>query len=98
MSCQRRRRRVTCRIWEVRNAMQNFLRALILACATAASAALAQEADAPLTLPRVDVIRQAPLPGFDIPRARYPGNAQQADEAARHEAGASNLPDFMSRR
>ena len=78
--------------------MQNLSLGLVLSCGAAASVALAQEADTLLTLPRVEVIQQAPLPGFAIPRARYPGNAQQADEAARHEAGASNLPDFMNRR
>jgi outer membrane receptor protein involved in Fe transport len=83
--------------------MQDLLLALGLAAGATASAALAQEAGTPLALPRVelprvDVIQQAPLPGFGIPRARYPGNAQQADDAARREAGASNLADFMNRR
>lgn len=61
-------------------------------------AAWAQDANAVRTLPQVDVIQQAPLPGFGIPRVRYPGNVQQADEAARREAGAATLPEFMNRR
>ncbi|MDB5955312.1 TonB-dependent receptor [Ramlibacter sp.] len=60
-----------------------------------AASACAQEVP---TLPEVTVIQQAPLPGFGIPRALYPGNAQQADEAARRESGASNLAEFMNRR
>jgi len=68
--------------------------ALPVFCAVAASAA-AQETP---TLPEVRVIRQAPLPGFGIPRALYPGNAQQADEAERRDSGATNLPEFMNQR
>lgn len=60
-------------------------------------AARAQDTSAPRTLQQVDVIQQAPLPGFGISRDRYPGNAQQANEAARRDSGAANLPDFMNR-
>ncbi|NML44624.1 TonB-dependent receptor [Ramlibacter sp. G-1-2-2] len=64
----------------------------------AAPAALAQDANTAPTLPQVNVIQQAPLPGFGIPRDRYPGNAQQADEATRRAADPLNLPDFMNSR
>lgn len=65
--------------------------------ALAAFAAQAQSQDSG-TLPQVEVIQQAPLPGFAIPRSLYPGNAQQASEATRREAGAPTLPEFMNRR
>src|SRR5262245_15762195 len=68
--------------------------ALPLLCVLAGSAG-AQ--DAP-TLPEVRAIRPAPLPGFGIPGALYPGNAQQADEAERRDSGATNLPEFMNQR
>jgi outer membrane receptor protein involved in Fe transport len=70
-------------------------------CAAAAvvvAPALHAQVDTGRALPQVDVIQQAPLPGFAIPRDLYPGNAQQAGEAARREAGALTLPDFMNRR
>jgi outer membrane receptor protein involved in Fe transport len=71
---------------------------LVLAVGTAAPVALAQDTGTIRSLPEVRVIQQAPLPGFGIPRALYPGNAQQADEATRREAGAPTLPEFMNRR
>ncbi|HET8745328.1 MAG TPA: TonB-dependent receptor [Ramlibacter sp.] len=70
--------------------------ALLVCCALSASA-WAQDAPVP-TLPEVRVIRQAPLPGFGIPRTLYPGNAQEADEAERRDSGATNLPEFMNQR
>ncbi|MBC5784819.1 TonB-dependent receptor [Ramlibacter sp. USB13] len=44
------------------------------------------------------VIHRTPLPGFDVPQARYPGNAQQATDAEIERAGAGSLPEFMNRR
>ena len=74
-----------------------FASSCALAGAVAAPALHAQ-VDTGQSLPQVDVIQQAPLPGFGVPRALYPGNAQQAGEAARREAGAPTLPEFMNRR
>lgn len=64
--------------------------------ALAASCALAQ--DAVPTLRPVDVLRQAPLPGLELPRSHYPANAQQATGADMRAAGAGTLPEFMNRR
>nr|WP_236599966.1 TonB-dependent receptor [Ramlibacter alkalitolerans] len=50
------------------------------------------------TLPEVRVIPRTPLPGFETPRALYPGNAQQASDLEIERAGAPNLPEFMNRR
>ncbi|MDB5860712.1 MAG: TonB-dependent receptor [Ramlibacter sp.] len=70
---------------------------LALAAVAGAIAAGAQ-AQVVHTLPPVEVIQQMPLPGFEIPRALYPGNAQQAGAAGMREAGAGTLPEFMNRR
>jgi outer membrane receptor protein involved in Fe transport len=68
----------------------------LLGMCGAAPSALAQT-DVP-TLRPVDVLRQAPLPGLDIPRSQYPANAQQATDADMRASGADNLPEFMNRR
>lgn len=76
--------------------MRLFSRCLVFpAVSVLAGTASAQEER---TLPEVRVIQQAPLPGFGIPRALYPGNAQQAGEAERRNSGATNLPEFMNQR
>jgi outer membrane receptor protein involved in Fe transport len=70
-----------------------------LAFAAAAGAfTVVAQAQVVHTLPPVDVIQQAPLPGFEIPRALYPGHAQQAGSAAIEAAGAGTLAEFMNRR
>ena len=63
----------------------------------AASASLAQD-DPVRTLPEVRVIQRTPMPGFDVPQAQYPANAQQATDADIERAGADSLPEFMNRR
>lgn len=75
--------------------MRLFSRCLVLpAVSVLAGTASAQEER---TLPDVRVIEQAPLPGFGIPRAPYPGNAQQAGEAERRNSGATDRDLHLSR-
>jgi outer membrane receptor protein involved in Fe transport len=68
-----------------------------LAALCASSAALAQP-DPIRTLPEVVVVPRSPLPGFDVPLNRFPGNAQQATDGTIERAGADTLTEFMNRR
>lgn len=49
------------------------------------------------SLPQVDVVQQAPLPGLEMPLSEYPGHVQQADDAAIERSGSTNLADFLNR-
>lgn len=67
-------------------------------CAAALAACCAFAQDAEPTLRTIDVLRQAPLPGLEIPRSQYPANAQQATDADMRASGAQTLPEFLNRR
>lgn len=74
--------------------------ALPLACASAASTALAQtspEDDATQATPSVDVIGTTPLPGLRVPIEQIPNNVQVLRPRQIEERQAINLPDLMSR-
>lgn len=70
---------------------------LLVACSVQAQTAAPDE-DRVRALPQVDVVHRTPLPGFDVPRSLYPGNAQQATDGAIERAGAGTLMEFMNRR
>ncbi|MBE7941404.1 MULTISPECIES: TonB-dependent receptor [Ramlibacter] len=72
--------------------------AVLLFLALQQTAAHAQDEDRVHTLQPVEVIHRTPLAGLDVPLSQYPGNAQQADDAAIERAGAATLGDFLSRR
>jgi len=76
--------------------------AVLLLCQAWPAQAQAQDpnATAPAgtpTLPTVEVIEAAPLPGLDLPRDQIPGNVQTATGADMDRLNALDLTTFMAR-
>jgi outer membrane receptor protein involved in Fe transport len=72
------------------------MRPIAIACALLACAppsVRAQDAD-PAQLPRVEVVRTAPI-GGPLPRDWVPGNVQQVDSERIRELGPLNLPNLL---
>lgn len=70
---------------------------VVLSTLPAAVAAQAVDIDKVHSLPQVEVVHQAPLPGLDVSVEQYPGNAQMRSDAQIERAGAANLADFLKR-
>jgi iron complex outermembrane recepter protein len=73
------------------------LAAIIGATALTLGPAVAQQSGAPVALPTVEVVGNAPLPGSEIDRSKIPSNIQTIDASAFDHAKSPSLTDAMVR-